>query len=106
MAKSATIKIAKATIHPEGSGPLQSEPKKPTSIGEDWDAKDHLRTLVDAHEVMNNPEKMKKVKKLIAHHKKTFKSIDEVKAYRQEKYGGVGGKPMANDHDGDEGMGE
>ena len=104
MAKSATVKIANATIHPD-SGPI-GKTDKPKSIGEDWDAKDHLRTLVDAHEVMNNPEKMKKVKKLIAHHKKTFKSIDEVKAYRQEKYGGVGGKPMANDHDGDEGMGE
>lgn len=70
----------------------QAMPKvsKDTATAEpmnDWETKNHLETLVNAHEIVNNPEKMAKVHKLAGRHKKVMSSLQDVKDYNQAKYG-------------------
>ncbi len=53
----------------------------------DYETQNHLRTLIDAHGIMNDPDKMKKVHKLAGRHHKAIsgiKSIDELKQKRNE----------------------
>lgn len=59
---------------------------------DDWQAKNHAQTIIDAHEIMNDPAKMAKVKKHLKAKKQAFKSIDDVIKYRNAKY-----SPSAND---------
>lgn len=68
-----------------------------------YEVKRHLDTILDAHEIMSDPKKMKHVGKMMKKHKKHFRSIADVKKYAQDTYGGVGGKPK--DHGAEE-MGE
>ncbi len=73
-------------------------------LPDDFQTKGHLQTLMDAHDIMNDPTKMQAVHKLAGRHKKALlgltagipsispmKSIDQVKQYAQKKYGGPGG---------------
>lgn len=56
----------------------------------DYETQHHLDTLLKAHEIMHDEEKMKKVHKLAGRHKKAITSLDDVKAYTQKKYGPKG----------------
>jgi hypothetical protein len=76
---------------------------------DDYEAKGHLDTLMNAHEIMNNPAKMAKVHALAGAKKSALKgisaipninvvkpdisSVDDIKSYRQNKFGGKGGVP-------------
>lgn len=60
-------------------------PKK--DLENDYEAQGHLRTLIEAHGIMNDPDKMKKVHKLAGRHHKAIsgiKSIEELKQKRNE----------------------
>lgn len=72
----------------------------------DWEARGHLNTLVDAHEIVNNASKMAKVHKLAGRHMKAVRSIQDLKDHYNDKFGSKpsqGLSSMANDPDnGDE----
>ncbi len=53
--------------------PKIDNPEK--DINDDYEAKDHLRVLMDAHSITTNPEKMKKVHKLAGRHTKALEGI-------------------------------
>lgn len=77
--------------------------KSTKHVTDDYDAKDHLNTLAQAHAIMTDPKKMAKVKKLTKFHKHSIRSLDDVKAYQQKAYGPKGKGPMPVDNgDGDE----
>jgi hypothetical protein len=93
--KSAVVNIKAATIHPD-SGAMTTAPAKPKgpgSIMDDYDAGDHLRTLAQAHNIMTDPMKMKKVNKLMNFHKQAINHTKDISDYYQQKYGGPGGGP-------------
>ena len=83
----------------------------PDAGPDDYQTKDHLQTLLKAHEIMNNPAHLKAVHKLAGRHAKGIKSIQDIKDYTQDKFGshkksGVGalkGPMDDNDTDGDQG---
>ena len=78
---------------------------------DNYEVQGHLRTLQDAHGILNDPDKMAKVHKLAGRNMKALqgikkvgamadsdtgmpmKSIDQVKSYAQDKFGGPGGGP-------------
>ena len=43
------------------------------------ETKQHMNTLLDAHEIMNNPDKMAKVKSMVGRHKKAITSLDDLR---------------------------
>lgn len=54
----------------------------PTSVpasNDDWETKGHMNTLLDAHEIMNDPHKIAKVKKMVGRHKKAINSLRDLK---------------------------
>ncbi len=75
----------------------------PMADNEDWESKGHLETIMKAHELMGDDEKMEKIHKLAGRHKKALehltsmkpikakekpiKSIEEMKAKAQKKFG-------------------
>lgn len=63
----------------------QSDPNREPS---DWETKDHLKTLMDAHEIMNNPVKIKAVHKLAGRHANAIKGIQDIKDHYNQTYGG------------------
>lgn len=57
----------------------------PKDLENDYEAQGHLRTIIEAHGIINDPEKMKKVHKLAGRHHKAvqgIKSIEELKGAR------------------------
>ena len=54
---------------------------------DEMDSQRDAETIMKAHEVMSVPEKMKKVRDWMKNQKRKFKSIDDLKAYANEKYG-------------------
>lgn len=70
---------------------------KGMSMPMDHDTEYHLDTLLRAHDIMKDADKMKKVHKLAGRRKKAIQSLDDVKAYAQSKYG-----PKKNDNDEDD----
>lgn len=76
----------------------------PEPVSDDsWKHEDDARTLVSAHEIMNDPERMKHVKKHLNKKKNAMKSLSDVIKYRNDKYGGSSPQnDAANDGDGDE----
>jgi hypothetical protein len=80
-----------SSAYTQGAGPAKKP--KPIHVTDDYETKDHLNTLSKAHEIMSNPEKMGKVKKLVNFHKKTMRSLDDIKQYHQDNYGAPGGGP-------------
>lgn len=66
MAKKATSVLENA-VHPS------------KDIEHDYETQNHLRTLIDAHGIMNDPEKMKKIHKLAGRHHKAIKGIQDIK---------------------------
>lgn len=99
MAKDKKLKV-------EGSR-LQNSLPQPADQN-DYETQGHMRTLMDAHEIMNNPEKMKKVHKLAGRHAKAIRGIKDISDYKNSKYGGqknLGqlspGAGMSDDGDGE-----
>lgn len=72
----------KVAIHADPIG----EPKAPKEP-DDWEKQNMLDTIVKAHGIINDPKKMKHVTKLAKAQGGAFKSIDDIKAYSQAKYG-------------------
>ena len=81
---------------------VAASPKQEDPV-DNYETQGHLRTLTEAHGIMNDPEKMAKVHKLAGRHGKAiaaikdvptpdegFKSLDDVKKYTQDTYGGAG----------------
>ncbi len=89
--------------HPYGAVPSSGKEPKTTvkHVTDDYDAKDHLNTIAQAHAILSDPKKMAKVQKLTKFHKQavkhSIKSIDDVKAYQQDAYGPKGKGPMPVD---------
>lgn len=52
------------------------DPSKPV---DDYESQGHLRTLIEAHGIMNDPEKMAKVHKLAGRHHKAIRGIQDIK---------------------------
>lgn len=48
----------------------------------DYETKGHMSTLIEAHGIMSDPEKMKKVHKLVGRHAKAIRSIQDLKDAR------------------------
>lgn len=71
------------------------------SHNDDWETKNHARTIVEAHEIMQDPKKMKKVKKHLQTQKKAINSVQDLVKFRQAKYGPGGSSPSEPDMDGD-----
>lgn len=74
-----TKKVAQALENSVSAQPKQDN---------DWETEDHMRTLIRAHEIVNDKEKMGKVHKLAGRHKKAIRSISDLKDTYNEKYGG------------------
>lgn len=80
------------------------EPSKQEDPLDDYQVKDHLRTLQEAHGIINDPDKMAKVHKLAGRHAKALagikaipkapdiKSTKDLEDYRNAKYGSAAGK--------------
>ena len=90
-----------------GAALADSVPQPPEPGGmDDYEAKGHLQDLIRAHEIMNDPEKMKKVHKLAGRHVAAIRGIQDIKDYTQAKYGGQANqmnKLAGGAGDGDEG---
>lgn len=62
----------------KGTMPVGAEPSKDHSMDE-YEIKNHMDTLIKAHEIASDPEKMAKVHKLAGRHKKAITSIKQLK---------------------------
>lgn len=79
-------------------------PSKQEDPVDNYEVKDHLRTLQEAHGIINDPEKMAKVHKLAGRHAKALagikaipkapdiKSTKDLVDYRNAKFGSAAGK--------------
>lgn len=68
----------------------ESMPDKEPDIMDDHEAQGHLDTIIRAHAIMSNPDKMKKVHALAGRHDKALagiKSIKDLKQKYDDKYG-------------------
>jgi hypothetical protein len=68
----------------------------------DHEAESHLRTLMDAEMIKDNPDKMKRVKAIAGRHHKAIKSIRSVQDLKDEydnKFGSRSTKRMMDDED-------
>lgn len=73
----------------------QSEGPVASKDDNDYETQGHMKTLMDAEMIKQDPEKMKKVHKLAGRHHKAIKSIKDIKDAYQEKFGSpVQGHPM------------
>ncbi len=61
--------------------------KKAMSEEPDYEGEQHANDLMRAGEILNNPDKMKKAMKHIGKKKLAIKSVADIKAYHQAKYG-------------------
>jgi hypothetical protein len=72
--------LGQAMPSPDKEDPATREP-------DEWETRDHMQKLMDAHEIINNPVKMKAVHALAGRHNKAIKSIQDIKDYHQNNYG-------------------
>lgn len=77
-------KVALKGANLEQAMPKPSDDAEP----DEWQTKGHMQTLLDAHEIMNNPHKMKAVHKLAGRHANAIKGIQDIKDHYNDKYGG------------------
>jgi predicted RND superfamily exporter protein len=56
-------------------------------INRDWEHEDNARTVIRAQEILNDPDKMKGVKKHLKKQKNAIRSVQDIISYRNEKYG-------------------
>lgn len=68
----------------------------PAKMDHDYETEGHARTIVEAHQIMSDPHKMKKVMKHLKKQKKAISSVQDLKDHYASKYG-PGAEP-----DGDE----
>jgi hypothetical protein len=67
-------------------GVLAEQPAA-SKMENDYEAEDHARTLTKAGEILSDPKKMNKAMGHLKKQKQAMKSIDDLKAFHQEKYG-------------------
>lgn len=79
-------------------------PSKQEDPIDNYDTQSHLRTLQEAHGIINDPDKMAKVHKLAGRHAKALAGIKQIPAapaikstkdledYRNAKFGSAAGK--------------
>jgi hypothetical protein len=86
-----------------GSDLKDTVPEGEDDILNDHETKGHLNTLMDAHHIMSDPDKMKRVHALAGRHSEALsgiKSVNDLKAVYNSKYG-LGhlqsGSPQEND---------
>jgi hypothetical protein len=99
MAKAKTPKL-------KGADLSQAMPQDEDPVN-NYTTRGHLQTLTDAHDIMNDPVKLKKVHALAGRHMDALKglkqpkagvsSTDDLRAIAQKKYGGPGGGPQDSD---------
>lgn len=73
-----------------GSNLKDTVPEDETDVLNDHEARGHLNTLMDAHHILNHPDKMKRVHALAGRHSEALhgiKSVSDLKAVYQQKYG-------------------
>lgn len=87
----AAKKVSKDTAS-EAAGPIPSQPASPNSPRplDDWDHKNNADKLMDAQEIMGDPEKMKGAMKHIKKKAKAIRSVKDIQAFHNEKYGANG----------------
>lgn len=74
------------------AGPVQpSSPGGPRPL-DDWDHKNNADKLMEAHEIMGDPAKMKGAMMHIKKKAKAIRSVKDLQDFHQEKYG-PGGDP-------------
>lgn len=61
-----------------------ASPKK-NSKPDEWEIRNWADKIVEAHEIMCDPDKMKLVKKYLKTKKKAMRSIDDLISYRNSK---------------------
>lgn len=71
----------------EAKAMMQALPS-PKLEDNDYETEGHLRTMMEAHKIMGDPEKMKKVHKLAGRHAKAIRSIQDIHDHYNSKYGG------------------
>lgn len=96
MAKTKKLKIDGARLQNAMPQPAEQN---------DYETQGHLRTLIDAHEIMNDEGKMKKVHKLAGRHAKAIRGLKDISEYKNAKYGGQA-KPKAGAGMNDSGDGD
>jgi hypothetical protein len=74
-------------------GVLAEQTPAITKEENDHEGEMHANDLMRAGEILNNPEKMKKAMIHIGKKKLAIKSVADIKAYHQEKYGKAGTAP-------------
>ena len=52
----------------------------------EWRVRDAMESLMKVGEIINDPTMMKKVNKLIKEKKRAFKSVEDLKAYKNELF--------------------
>lgn len=62
----------------EGLQNTVAGPAKEEDPVDNYQVQDHLRTLTDAHKIINDPEKMAKVHKLAGRHAKALSGIKDM----------------------------
>jgi hypothetical protein len=67
--------------------PDAPEAIKPSAGERDYESEGHLRTLLDAEMIKQDPNKMAKIHKLASGHQKAITSIQQLRQIHQEKYG-------------------
>lgn len=65
----------------------EKDEQKEPDIMNDYEAKDHLDTIMKAHGIMNDPDKMAKVHKLAGRHMKAITSVQDLKDTYDKKFG-------------------
>lgn len=71
----------------------QDEPDQ-DDVMNDPEAQSHLRTILDAEMIKQDPVKMAKVHKLAGRHQKAITSLNDLKDTYQEKFGAKSKKTM------------
>lgn len=103
--------MAKNKIDSPLSQSVGDDPKK---APDKWETEDHMRTLIKAHEIINNPVHLKAVHKLAGRHRKAVGAITSLQQVRDisnakslaKGKAQQGLDPLVDDDDGDEGAGK
>lgn len=95
--------MAKNKVAANLENTLPSAPKTEDPV-DNYETQGHLRTLQDAHGIINDPDKMAKVHKLAGRHAKALtgikaipaapdiKSVKDLVDYKNSKFGSAAGK--------------
>lgn len=59
----------------------------------EWEHESNTDAVIRAHDILNDPKKMKGVKKHLKKKKKAMRSVQDLINHRQNKFGGPGGGP-------------